>query len=164
MRFHKFETLKDGLVYVDLDAVHAISPSRSTNLWTRIAVPSGFIEVQMGIDDVMALISPPAATDTYEERLADHMDALRKQGGQGPLNEVKAPPNMSKRTTDGLELEPPHVAVDVSAALKQGERRIRLDELERFNKELMEEFPFSTGSWTDKYIKRRRTEIAQGGF
>lgn len=78
MRFHKFETPAEqsGEAWVDLDRIHAIMPDPLRPSRTICATPSGAITVRMPVDEVLQLISPPAAPDTYEEDLAATHEAI----------------------------------------------------------------------------------------
>lgn len=84
MRFHKFTGGLDSReLAVDLDQVLACeqasdSPSK-TELWLPDRVT---INVNMPLDDVLALISPPAAPDTYEERQAEAQRAAEQYQAQ----------------------------------------------------------------------------------
>lgn len=66
---------------VDLDQVCSCEQhpddARITQLWLPYHVT---IAVDMPIDDVLALISPPAAPDPYEAELAERIEAMRQQG------------------------------------------------------------------------------------
>ena len=73
MRFHKFDRL-NGPIWVRLDAVDSlIAAPGGTEIhiggWTHL--------VSMPLEDVLALISPPAAPDTYEEELRDRLGKIR---------------------------------------------------------------------------------------
>lgn len=147
MRFHKFDYPKAGRgqateVWIDLDAVVSVRRGGLADTESEITAGNWTHLVAMPLEDVLALISPSAAPDTFEEDLAAHMAKLREQGGQGPLN-----------------MAPPPVSVDISEALEQGERRIRLDELYRLANRFVD--PLGLSPLTS-YIDARRAEIEHG--
>lgn len=75
MRFHQFQNVRGGFVAIDLDAVWGVCPLGGDE--TTIYAGGGCFPVKGAVEDVLALISPPAAPDTYEEELRDRMDAIR---------------------------------------------------------------------------------------
>lgn len=137
MRFHQFQNIRGGMIAIDLDAVWGVCPLGGNE--TTIYAGGGCFSVKGAVEDVLALISPPALPDTFEEDLAAHMAKLREQGGQGPLN-----------------MAPPPVSVDISEALSQGERRCRLDELDRLMNMFKDPFGFNP---VTRYVDARRREL-----
>lgn len=79
MRFHKFKTKQGAGVWVNLDQVEAVYPAGSIEERCNIHTIGASFQVQHAADEVMALISPRAAPDTYEQELAQakagHADA-----------------------------------------------------------------------------------------
>lgn len=146
MRFHKFETPVSAEVWLDLDAVQGLREAGRGR--TEILIGSWTHLVPMPLEDVLALVSPPAAPDTYEEGLAKHMDALRKQGGQGPLNEW----NVAYAKTHPLG----------PTSIREADRAGRLDELERVQRWLDQ--PLIPPDNIAKYLAKRRAKIEQDGF
>lgn len=66
MRMHKFKN-QNADVWINLDAVAIVQPRGITR---TIITTNGWVqEVDGFVEDVLALISPPAAPDTYEEEL-----------------------------------------------------------------------------------------------
>lgn len=68
MRFHQFQNVRGGIVAIDLDAVWGVCPLGGDE--TTIYAGGGCFPVKGAVEDVLALISPPAAPDTFEEGLA----------------------------------------------------------------------------------------------
>lgn len=77
MRFHCFDIGNGSTIHINLDGVAAVAPSGQAR--TLIYAGKNRFSVLLPVEDVLRLISPPAAPDTYEEGLAKHMEALRKQ-------------------------------------------------------------------------------------
>lgn len=79
MRFYKFKTKQGAGVWVNLDQVEAVYPAGSIEERCNIHTIGASFQVQHAADEVMALISPRAAPDTYEQVLAQakagHADA-----------------------------------------------------------------------------------------
>lgn len=128
MRFHQFQNTRGGLVAIDLDAVWGVCPLGGNE--TTIYAGGGCFSVKGAVEDVLALISPAAAPDTFEEEIRERKSTIAN-------------------------------------ALRDGERRIRLDELERIREEIKRaRFYAAIGnarpSWLEDHITRRRDEIEQG--
>lgn len=77
MRFHCFDIGNGSTIHIDLDGVAAVAPSGQAR--TLIYAGKNRFSVLLPVEDVLRLINPPAEPDTYEEGLAQHMEALRKK-------------------------------------------------------------------------------------
>lgn len=139
MRLHKFETPNAGPVWIDLDAVVSVRRGGLADTESEITAGNWTHLVAMPLDDVLALISPPAAPDTFEEKLA-------QSKGHDPIK-IFYPDKY------GIIRELEAESTGIS------ERLARLDEIERFRVLIR-----SGCSWDylDHHINRRRTEIEQG--
>lgn len=139
MRFHKFKTRPDQAIgdhaYVDLDQIHTVMPGVGGAV---IGLPGGPLWLDESVADVLVLVSPPAAPDTYEEEIRDRMAAIRAKV---------------------VDLSKP---VDISEALEQGERRYRIAELKRLDEVASECFAGLRDSWLGCYINARITKLEQG--
>lgn len=156
MRFHKFETRSQGLIWIDLDQVHGLKAGDFSN-HTKLATPSGFAEVMMPVDDVLALISPPAKPDTYEEQLAKVMPIVRARYDASTPQWVRdqidaAEDEQRARNIETMKAREAAKA-DIPEAMSSSDRAARLDELERMMDALC--YP---GVVT--YYHRRRKELA----
>lgn len=112
MRMHKFKTVPGQAIgtvaYVDLDAVSAVMAG--PGLQTVLNLPGGGpLYVDMPIDDVLALICPPAAPDTFEEDLArrrDLWDAIMGREKPADTPELASFGATAYRVANGLEDRP----------------------------------------------------------
>jgi hypothetical protein len=101
---------------VNLDAVQVLVPQQDR---TDIHIGGWTHPVDMPIEDVLALVSPPAAPDTYEEELRDRLTAIRSKVADLP----PAAPAPKKRASEGLNWAP--------RSYSNTERTARLNELQR---------------------------------
>jgi hypothetical protein len=110
MRFHKFPRLNGKDVLIDLDKITSLRSGEDVALkdgtvvsrlsrTTRIYLEGTSWAVDMPIDDVLALISPPAAPDTFEEDLARWMAAKK---GSPPLGSASG---RAQAVREGIEAE-----------------------------------------------------------
>ena len=123
MRFHKFERLQ-GPVWIDLDRVETLIPSPGG---TEIHIGGWVHQVYTPLEDVLALISPPAAPDTYEEELRDRLTAIRSKVADLP----PAAPAPKKRPFKGLKWAPRQTAPTLAKLAIEAQQQARLDELDR---------------------------------
>lgn len=85
MRLHQFET-DVGMVWVDLDQAHTIKRhEKFPKQRSVVAMPNGCVVVYQPVEDVVALISPPAAPDTYEEELRERKGTVAKMLRDGEI-------------------------------------------------------------------------------
>ena len=70
MRLHKFpKSRHTDEVWINLDAISGVLPARMGGVGCILHIGDCQWEVKEPLDDVLALISPPAAPDRYEEEL-----------------------------------------------------------------------------------------------
>jgi F420-0:gamma-glutamyl ligase len=68
---HKFDTPSQGYVWINLDQVTTVTRSHAGDgAYAVLQVFGSHWTIAMTVDDVLALISPAAAPDTYEGELA----------------------------------------------------------------------------------------------
>lgn len=184
MGFYRFLSPVDGEVYVDLDMIHAVRKSSRYCEGTAIATPSGTLEVNMPIHDVLRLISPPPPQAAPTEHVILGTVDI-PQGAMGPDGSCTV-----KVTMDLADAEPPIPGTykEELAQSKSGERlkfhypdkygiireleagppeamsvtdrRARLDELDLIERAVKAEGWWS-GSWISRWIQKRRREIEQ---
>lgn len=147
MRIHKFTTKQGEPIWIDLDQVHAVRSrdGRTTEIlmhsWTHL--------VDLEVIDVLALVSPPAAPDTYEQELRERINKL---------GSAMAECSKAKATLTDI---PEHILRD---PVREALRAARLDEIERFEKAVLgayvaaaERKPIT--SWFENHINARRAEL-----
>ncbi len=118
-RFHRFNgDIQD--VWIDLDAITML---KHRGIGTQIMTGGYSQEVYMGVNDVLALISPPAAPDRFEEHI--RYEDIIGRAKQQHAAELEDRP---------MTAEPEAGPADVNKILdeindEQKAKRIRLDEL-----------------------------------
>lgn len=181
MRFHKFTTRQGGDIWVDLDQVHAV---RGGGKCTEILMHAWTHVVDLEVADVLALISPPTAPDTYEEELGARIGTIRNKVPDhlgDASDKIVTAQEQLKRVVEAIRAaeQGSLMQEDVSAAfagagadikairvsypeaMSVTDRRARIDELARLERAVYREFGTAT-NWTTEYIERRRAEIEQG--
>lgn len=147
MGFYRFLSPVDGEVYVDLDMIHAVRKSSRYCEGTAIATPSGTLEVNMPIHDVLRLISPPPSQAAPTEHVILSTVNIPK-GAMGPDGSCKV-----KVTMDLADAEPP-----IPEAMSTKDLLARINELDRIESAVKAEGWWS-GSWISRWIQKRRREI-----
>lgn len=159
MRMHKFKTISEGEVWINLDQVTAVCQSARNPDCCSVIASGTWHSVSARVDDVLALISPPAAPDTYEEELAliKREAEARRPTVQGVMDDVGQPVPL---TSDGPWLNRAMVDQEVAAAI----RAARLDELERTMGAVLGRSEAYWPLWAKDILEKRRHDISMGKF
>lgn len=150
-RFHIFQLEGNDRIAIDLDAIYAVRPAGSNRTWIDYAVDESS-RVIGSFDDVVALINPPAAVDTYEEDLA-------RLKAEGPGKITITPFTVTPGSAEGLEDRPMTSEEEYNGPYAADAGGHRIDELYRTVRSLIGQADAYWPKWVKDYVDARVDQI-----